>query len=120
MTYEVYNTNSDTTSFANKQWLGTKLTPRTGMIERVATNGAVRMRSTQAAPKYDMTLMHGFLSASQVAGLRTFYARNWLKPVLVTCVDDNVQRTMLFAPNPFDVVPNVDNLWAVTVYFREM
>lgn len=114
------NYNTDL-SFGNKHWLGSKVTPRTGVVERVATNGTVRVRSLQSGVKYDYTVVHGSLSKANVDAFKTFYATNRLLSFFFTALEDNVQRTVMFAANPYEVTPKDDNVnWELRVNLREI
>lgn len=114
------NYNTDLT-FGPVQWLGTELQPRTGVIERVASNGKVRMRSTQSADKVDAVVVHATLTQSQIAEFKSFRNANRVGTFLFTGIEDGVQRTVAFAgQTPYKVEGTPDGLWQLTVYLREV
>lgn len=115
------NYNTDL-AFGGKQWQGTELNPRTGVVERTATNGSVRMRSLQSVVKYDPVCVHGMLTKTDVDNFKAFYAANRLVPFLYTANEDGIQRTVMFAgATPFKCVPASDLVnWSLTVYMREI
>ena len=85
---------------------GTKLVPRTGGIERIATNGAIRMRFLQSADKNDPVIDHGVVTLSQLATFKAFYAANRTVTFYYTAIEDGVQRTCMFKPGgPYDITP---------------
>lgn len=103
------------------QWQGTRLVPRAGVLERIATNGAVRLRALYSAVKYDPVIVHGFMTAAQRTALLNFYAANRTATFTFTATEDGVTRTCVFAANPFTIEPMPDNasLFQATVNLRE-
>lgn len=98
--------NYNTTTNMPPQCEGTKLVPRTGIIERIATNGAVRVRALQSADKLDPVVDHGTVTLTQLNAFKTFYSTNRTTPFYFTAIEDGVQRTCLFrADRPYDVTP---------------
>lgn len=104
------------------QWDGTKLVPRAGVIERMATNGTVRLRALQSGPKYDPTVVHGLLSATDRTTLLNFYTANRTTSFTFTATEDGVARTCVFAANPYQIepVPGMSNTYKATVFLREV
>jgi hypothetical protein len=102
------------------QWVGTLYNPRFGIQERIATNGAVRLRVLQSAAKYDITLYHGMLTQTQRDTLVTFYNANRLLTITVTPVEDGVLRTCVFAAQGYKIEPLDSGLYRATVYLRQV
>jgi len=102
------------------QWVGTKFTPRFGIQERIATNGAVRLRSLQTSPKFDITLLHGILDQDDRDTLVQFYQDNRTSTVLVNVAEDGSQRTMVFAGAGYQIEGLDSGLYKATVFFREI
>ena len=104
------------------QWDGTKLVVRSGMMERIATNGQVRMRALQSKAKLDPTVVHGFLSQAQRQELIDFYNKFRTVSFTFTAQEDGVPRLCYFAgANPYQIEPiaGMPNTYNATVYLRE-
>jgi hypothetical protein len=99
---------------------GTKLVPRTGIMERVASNGKVRLRAKQSANKYDPIINHGVVTATQLSAFKAFYLTNRTATFTFTANEDGVQRTCVFSPEPFDVDPMPGQQYKLVVRMREV
>jgi len=102
------------------QWIGTRLQQRTGIIERIASNGAVRLRALQSANKSDPVVVHGLLNATQLSTFKTFYTNNRAIPFYFTSVEDGIQRTCVFAAQGYEVSTNEGGFYSIVVYMREV
>ena len=104
------------------QWDGTKLTPRTGLKERIASNGSVRMRATQSVVKMDPTVFHGFMTSTDRQTLIDFVANNLGVAFAFTGTEDGILRTCVFQPNAYQIEPLAGSsaTFKATVYMREV
>lgn len=99
------------------QWEGSKLTPRTGVMPRMASNGAVRLRRMHQK-KVDIQLFHGGLTLAEKDALVTFYDVNAVIPFTVTTAEDSITRTCVFAPKGYEITPK-NGAYDVMVYMLE-
>jgi len=102
------------------QWVGTKYTPRFGMQERLASNGAVRLRALQSAPKFDITVVFSLVTQANHDLITAFYTANRTAPFLFTATEDGVQRIVVFAANAYNIEPLDSSLYKITMYLREI
>ena len=99
---------------------GTALVPRTGVMERIATNGAVRSRAYQSADKNDAQIDHGLLTSAQLATFKSFYAAHRAVEFFWTAAEDGVQRVCTFVGgSPYSVTPS-GGLFQLRVNLREV
>lgn len=103
-----------------KQAAGTRLVPRSGIIERMASNGAVRLRALQSATKYDPVIEYAAITQVQRDALLTFYTANRSLSFTFTAIEDGVTRTCVFAPTPFTITTLGASFYRATVYLREV
>jgi hypothetical protein len=87
------------------QTIRTQLRPRTGKIVRTASNGATRIRDTQAADKFDISFDHGVITEAQRQTFLTWYAAHRSVAFYCIPVEDGVQRTVYFAAQPYVIEP---------------
>jgi len=107
-------------SMAMPQWVGTVLVPRTGMLQRIASNGTVRLRAMQSVIKRDPTVFHGVLTLAQRNALVDFHVHTWNASFFFTATEDSVQRTVCWAPKPYDIKPNAQGNYEATCYLVEI
>lgn len=99
---------------------GCKLTPRTGILLRRASNGTSRLRALQSAAKYDILVDHGTCTAAEYASLISFYAQYRMLSFTFTSWEDNVTRTCVFAPDPYEIAPLVGGLFKIKTALIEI
>lgn len=99
---------------------GTKFTLRTGILMRRASNGATRLRALQSMVKRDILIDHGACTEAEYLQLMAFYAQYQLQSFSFTAWEDDVTRTCVFAPVPFDVDPQNGGIYRIKVGLIEV
>lgn len=108
-------------SLAIQESEGTQFLLRTGVMDRVATNGGSRSRGLQSGTKYDLQIFYKKLTQAQRDAIVDFYTHNRLSTFHATPSEDGVQRTYSFVGvKPHDIKPGTNGrVFTGSVYFRE-
>lgn len=99
------------------QWDGTRIVPRTGVMARMASNGAIRLRSKHSM-KNDIEMFHGSLTLVQKDAFLNFYNANRVHAFTVTTNEDSTTRTCVFAEKGYNITPK-EGAYDLKVYMLE-